>query len=74
MPKVFHIVDHLPSVVGLSLPAATTVLNNLELPVFVGKTLVDPTVPADTVLAQDPAPGTGVACQCSVALTVSSPN
>ena len=74
LPKVFHIIEHLPNVVGLSLPAATIVLKNLELPVFVGKTIVDPTVPSNTVLAQDPASGTGVACQCIVALTVSSQN
>jgi hypothetical protein len=71
-PAVFHLVAHLPSVVGLSLATATTTMTALALPVFVGHTEADPAVPPGTVLAQDPPAGTGVECQCSVALTVSS--
>jgi hypothetical protein len=74
LPSVFHIVYDLPNLVGLSLPAATSLLNSLDLPVFVAKTITDSTVPNNTVLAQDPAPGTTVACQCSVDLTVSGTN
>jgi len=70
--RVFRIVPHLPDFVGLSLPAATAALDLLDLPSMVGRTVVDDTVPAGTVLAQDPAAGTGMACQCTVTLTVSS--
>jgi hypothetical protein len=69
---VFHIVGHLPSVVGLSEARAASVMGTLDLPVFVGHTEVNASVPAGTVLAQDPPAGVGVACQCSVALTVAS--
>lgn len=71
-PPVFHTLAHLPSVVGLSEPKAAAVMKALEVPVFVGHTVSDPSVPNDTVLAQDPPAGVGMACQCSVALTVSS--
>ncbi len=69
---VFHIVTHLPSVVGLSQAEATSTLAALDLPVFVSHTEVNPSVPPNTVLSQDPPAGVGVACQCSVALTVSA--
>jgi hypothetical protein len=69
---VFHLVAHLPDVVGLSLAQATSTMAALALPVFVGHTEVNSAVPPGTVLAQDPPAGIGVACQCSVALTVSS--
>ena len=71
-PPIFHLVARLPSVVGLSLATATSTMTALALPVFVGHTEADPEVPPGTVLAQDPPSGTGMACQCSVALTVSS--
>lgn len=69
---VFHVVDHLPSVVGLSEARAASVMAGLDLPVFVAHTTADPSVPSDTVLAQDPAAGFGTACQCAVSLTVST--
>ena len=69
---VFHIVDHLPSVVGLSEAKAASVMGALDLPVFVGHTEANASVSAGTVLAQDPPAGVGVACQCSVVLTVAS--
>ena len=72
LPRVYYIVEHLPSVVGLSVAQATTVLSNLDLPAFVGRTVPNLTVPPDTVLAQDPSPGTTMACQCVVSLTVST--
>jgi hypothetical protein len=70
-PPIFHVVPHLPNVVGLLEPEAAELLAALELPVFVARTVLDPSVPADTVLTQDPPAGVGVACQCAVALTVS---
>jgi hypothetical protein len=73
LPAVYHMIAHLPDVVDMSEPAAGALLNGLGLPVFVAKTVNDPAVAADTVLAQDPAAGDGVACQCSVGLTVSGP-
>ena len=72
LPPVFQTVSSLPNVVGLSLSAATTTLNNVGLPVWVGMTVVNARVPAGTVLAQSPPAGTGVLCQCAIALTVSS--
>lgn len=71
-PPVFRIIEHLPSVVGLTEAKAEMVMAHLELPAFVGHTVQDPNVPSGTVLAQDPAAGTGVACQCDIALTVST--
>jgi hypothetical protein len=71
LPPVFDTVNALPNVVGLSLSVATTTLNDMGLPVVVGTTVVNASMPAGTVLAQSPAPGTEVACQCAVALTVS---
>jgi len=70
-PPVFHLVAHLPSVVGLSLATATSTMTALALPTFVSHTEAEPAVPPGTVLAQDPPAGTGVDCQCSVAVTVS---
>jgi hypothetical protein len=69
---VFHIVAHLPNVVGLSEAAATSTMAALDLPVFIGHPEVNTIVPTDTVLAQDPPAGDGVACQCSVTLTLST--
>jgi hypothetical protein len=71
-PPVFHIVAHLPSVVGLAEPQAAEVMAALDLPVFIGHTVIDHSVPADTVIAQDPPAGDGVACQCTVVFTISS--
>jgi hypothetical protein len=71
-PRVFQPVANLPSVVGLPVSAATTVMAHLDLPVLVGPTVVEPTAPAGTVLAQNPPAGDGVACQCVVVLTVSA--
>jgi hypothetical protein len=72
LPRVFQDVAHLPSVVGLSTAQATTVMDGLDLPVFISSTAVGtPGQPAGTVLAQDPPAGDGMACQCSVTLTVS---
>lgn len=69
---VFHIVGHLPSVVGLSEAKAASTMAALGLPVFVAHSEVTTSVPLGTVLAQDPPAGDGVACQCSVALTIAS--
>ena len=71
-PRVFQPVATLPSVVGLPLASARKVLAQLDLPVFVGPTAASSTVPAGTVLAQNPPAGDGVACQCLVVLTVSA--
>ena len=71
LPGVFHIVDHMPDVVGMSASAATALLNRLDLPVLVVRTVPDSAVPAGVVAAQDPPAGDGVACQCDVTLTVS---
>jgi PASTA domain len=71
LPAVFHPVADLPSVVGLSESDATSVLNGLGLPVVVAQTVADPIVASGTVLSQDPPAGDGVACQCSIGLTVS---
>ena len=72
LPRVYYIVEHLPSVVGMSVPQATALLSNLDLPALVGRTVPDLTLPPGTVLAQDPPPGTTMDCQCVVALTVST--
>jgi PASTA domain len=69
---VFHIVGHLPSVVGLSEAKAASAMAALGLPVFVAHSEVTTSVPLGTVLAQYPPAGDGVACQCSVALTIAS--
>jgi PASTA domain len=74
LPRPFLAVPHLPSVVGLSTAQATAVMAGLDLPAFVGSTVPDPDVPGGTVVSQDPPAGVGVACQCSVALTVAAPN
>ena len=71
LPAVFHLIAHLPDVINMSEPAASALLNGLGLPVLVAKTINDPAVAPDTVLAQDPPAGDGVDCQCSVGLTVS---
>ena len=73
-PRVFQPVADLPSVVGLTVSAARTVLTRLDLPVLVvvGNTVVESAAPASTVLAQDPPAGDGVACQCAVTLTISA--
>lgn len=68
-PPVFHFVAHLPSVVGMSEPAAAQVMKQLALPVIVRQT-IDSSAPANTVVAQTPAAGDGVACQCAVRLFV----
>ena len=72
MPPVYQPVSHLPNVVGMSLSSATSTLNALDLPVFVAKTVVDSSAASNTVLAQNPPAGVGVACQCAVGLTVST--
>jgi hypothetical protein len=69
---VYNIVDHLPSLVGLTAWKAQMVMAKLALPTFVGHTVDDHNVPPDTVLAQDPSAGTTIACQCAIALTVSA--
>lgn len=74
VPKPFQLVAHLPSVVGLSEEKAAAIMAAIGLPVFVGHQVVNATVPPDTVLAQDPPAGIGVAWQCAVALTVSTAN
>jgi PASTA domain len=74
LPRVFVPIVHLPSVVGLSTAQATTVMAGLDLPTLVGRTVADPSVPAGTVVSQDPPAGDGVACQCSVDLTVAAGN
>lgn len=71
LPPVFHTIAHLPSVVGFSEAEATTVMNNLGLPVDVARTSAASTVAAGTVLAQSPPAGFGVDCQCELGLTVS---
>jgi len=71
-PPVFTTITSLPSVVGLAESKAEQVMAGLALPTLIANTRVDPNVPSGTVLAQDPAAGTGVACQCTVSLTVSS--
>lgn len=68
---VFHVVEHLPDVLGMARSAATALLNGLGLPVLVGKSVPDAAVPAGSVVAQDPPAGDGVACPCDVTLTVS---
>jgi beta-lactam-binding protein with PASTA domain len=70
----FHIIDHLPSVVGSSEAEATAVMNNLGLPVDVARTSAASTVAAGTVLAQNPPVVVGVDCQCEVGLTLSRGN
>jgi hypothetical protein len=74
LPRTFLAVPHLPSVVGLSTAQATAVMTGLDLPTFVGRTVPDPNVPGGTVVSQDPPAGIGVACQCSVDLTVAASN
>jgi hypothetical protein len=69
---VFTTITNLPSVVGLAESKAEQVMAGLALPTFIAHTTVDRNVPSGTVLAQDPAARTGVACQCTVSLTVSS--
>ena len=69
---VYNIVEHLPSVVGLTVSKAEVVMTNLALPTFISHTTNAPNVPPDTVLAQDPPAGTTIACQCAIALTVSA--
>jgi hypothetical protein len=71
LPPVFHTITHLPSVVGLSEAEATTVMNDLGLPVDVTRTSATSTVAAGTVLAQNPRAGFGVDCQCEIGLTES---
>jgi hypothetical protein len=71
LPSEFLGVAHLPSVLGLSISDATNVMAGLDLPVLVDHTEADPSTPAGTVVAQDPAAGDGVLCQCVVVLTVS---
>jgi beta-lactam-binding protein with PASTA domain len=67
-------VNHLPNLVGLSLGAATSVLNSLDLPVMVlvNNTVVEGAPSTETVVAQSPSAGIGMGCQCAVGLTVSS--
>ena len=57
--------------VGLSEDSAAAALDALDLPILIGQTVRDPSVPVNTVLAQDPAANVGMACQCTVVLTVS---
>ena len=67
----FAAVAHLPSVVGLSEPAAAQVMAKLALPVFVGHRVAAAAgVAHDIVVAQDPPAGYGVACDCDIDLTV----
>jgi len=74
LPRVYQMVNQLPNVVGLSLGAATSLLNGLDLPVMVlvNNTVVEGAPSTETVLAQSPPAGVGMGCQCSVGLTVSS--
>jgi hypothetical protein len=72
LPPVFRIIHDLPSVVGMSEAKAQTFFAHLALPVFVSHTQKDPSVPPDTVLAQNPPAGDGVACQCAIGLIVST--
>jgi hypothetical protein len=71
-PPVFTVIDHLPNVVGLTEAKAEMVMAHLALPVFVGHRTADANVPPGTVIAQDPPAGAGVACQCSITLTVAT--
>jgi len=73
LPRVYHIVAHLPNVVGMSEPAASQVMNALDLPVLVESTLKTAGRPPDTVIAQNPPAGDGVDCQCTIVLTVTAP-
>jgi len=71
LPRLFQPIKHLPSVEGISEKQAESVLAALDLPAFVGRTVTNRSVPADTVVGQDPRAGTEMVCQCSVTLTIS---
>lgn len=70
-PPAYHPVV-MPNVTNMPEPQAVDVLDHLEIPSWVSATVSRPTVPPDTVVSQDTPPGVGMACQCSVGLTVSA--
>ena len=61
-----------PTVLGLTEPQAVSDLDSLAIPNFVDGVVTDPAVAPDTVVGENPGPGTQMACQCTVGLTVSS--